>query len=228
MYCIVVYCRVCTVLYCKKSLIAQSNKWIIYIHTIHLVISKLNRVWLVVDLPPLKNMSSSVWVILPNWMEKNPPNHQPVCVYIYIHSAIHHGIFYFDEQWRGFSRFYQPAPALNADTMISEGQMQGLSDQWSTQQTEQPTNQYQRSNSEPIITHQPTNNQKIRGKPSPVRPFLGSMILWKNKKGLVYCMTPLNVTGMIIRTSGWPQNSHGTYFLGFVEGIPSGSSFCSG
>ena len=87
MYCIVVYCRVCTVLYCKKSLIAQSNKWIIYIHTIHLVISKLNRVWLVVDLPPLKNMSSSVWVILPNWMEKNPPNHQPVCVYIYIYTV---------------------------------------------------------------------------------------------------------------------------------------------
>ena len=35
-------------------------------------------IWLVVDLP-LWKMSSSVGMIIPNWMEKNHvPNHQPV------------------------------------------------------------------------------------------------------------------------------------------------------
>ena len=183
MYCIVVYCRVCTVLYCKKSLIAQSNKWIIYIHTIHLVISKLNRVWLVVDLPPLKNMSSSVWVILPNWMEtksSKPPT--SMCIYIYIHSAIHHGIFYFDEQWRGFSRFYQPAPALNADTMISEGQMQGLTNDQPNKPNNQPI-----SINEAIVNQSSRINQPITKKfpvnhPQSAR-FWGPWFCEKTKRG---------------------------------------------
>jgi len=39
-----------------------------------------DQIWLVVS-TPLKNMSSSLGIILPNiWQSKNVPNHQPVLV----------------------------------------------------------------------------------------------------------------------------------------------------